>query len=211
MSIRTAGFAATALTAILFSAGAAHATPQPACSVTDLSLTIAGTTYDATACATGAMSSPDNPSNATSQMNTALGTNFTWVAKLGQGGSTQGIQFTVSATSGNTGTWTVTWADTNPVGALTLPVYASLDVGLTGGSVGDAYEFTNLLLPASPTSGSGSFLISFVNKGGQNPGISDINLAVGNLSEAPVPEPATVALFGAGLMGLGLVRRARKS
>ena len=65
-----------------------------------------------------------------------------------------------------------------------LPLLIDLDVALFGGNNGSGYLLTNVLLPISPNSGTGTFDINFVNNGGQQPTISHLLLAGGNARRA---------------------------
>jgi len=67
---------------------------------------------------------------------------------------------------------------------------------------GGTFTNNNLLFTASASSGT----ISFVGSAAGN-AVS----ALDNLTVSSVPEPATLALFGAGLAGLGALRRRRKA
>ena len=127
-----------------------------------------------------------------------------------------GITFVVSIASGGVdgapGTWTIAWADSNGAAPNNLPLYVDLVVLLVGGKTDAAYLLSSVLLPAGPYSGSGTFDIEFVNKGGQQPGISHLTLA-GRVGSPPrlrqIPEPASIGMFGAGLLGVWLISRRR--
>jgi PEP-CTERM motif len=215
------------IAAIAFSGTAlAGQIPSSSCSNSDLSLTIGTTIYTPVKCLPNILSTPLNPSNIVSEMNTAFG--FTTPAtafKLATNwsnttnpGTVDGIDYSITASAVTKGTFTVTWADHNPSGSLTLPIVTDFLVGLDGGSTGDGYEFTNVILPITPNSGTGTFTISFLNGGNQTPGLSGITLAVGDdvacgrtngcdPTTRSVPEPATIAVLGTGLLGLGFIRR----
>jgi hypothetical protein len=128
-----------------------------------------------------------------------------------------GITFVVETSGGSDGapgSWTVTWTDTNALLPQNLPITVDLAVVLMGGNNMAAYLLSDVLLPASPTSGSGVFDIQFVNHGGRQPTISHLTLAgriVPSTKIIEVPEPASVLMWGAGLLGLWTLRGRRKS
>jgi len=61
-------------------------------------------------------------------------------------------------------------------------------------------------------SNTGTFKITFTNNGGNFPGLSGLSLLTRDLREitittpSEIPEPVSMLLFGAGLLGLGLNR-----
>jgi hypothetical protein len=183
--------------------GGAHAT---LCAPSDLSLTIGSTTYAPTACRDAINNG--NPTQETANLNAAFGTAFSYLDKSDDVGQIyQGLSFTVTAPQVVDGAWTVAWADTNGNAPLNLPVTMSFEVGLFGGNNGAGYELTNVLLPITPNTGSGTFDIDFLNGGGQMPMLSHLTLTGVLVASGPVPEPMSAALLGVGLMGLAWVRR----
>jgi hypothetical protein len=120
----------------------------------------------------------------------------------------------VADSGGSTGTWTISWTDTNGTAPLNLPIIMNFDVGLFGGNTGDGYLFDNVLLPIVPDTGSGTFDITFFNNGKQHPAISHLTLTGGDPrtptpDPTPAPEPMSMLLLGTGVFGLGLIRRRR--
>jgi hypothetical protein len=141
------------------------------------------------------------------------------------GSSLGGLQIT-NITATTTG-WTISW-----VGAAgTLPMTIDLAVMLKAGSgtntgttqtalasttdpVNDAgsWWLPKVYLHNGSSTGSGAFVIEWLNKGGQTPDLSNLSLAA-RLARDPrifVPEPGTLGLLGFGLAGLwaaGMVRR----
>ena len=188
------------------------------CETDDISLTIGATTWYASSCTDG-ITQGGGPSVESDAINTGLGTSLTFIAKSDNAtpdtGSLGGIQFTVDTDPGSSGGWTLSWSDINGSALANLPVQIDLAIGIFGGNNGAAYLFDDLVLPAVPGSGTGTFAITFTNNGGNNPAISHFNLLGGNLStitrEVPVPEPTTLALLGSALLGLWYVRRRQYS
>jgi hypothetical protein len=191
----------------------------------DVSLTINSTLYSASNCYGQYAQNQGNLSNLLSDFNSIFGSTGTFLglAQSANGsdpnGLGGGLTFSVTATAGVSGSWTVTWTDSNTTTAPNLPIAVDLGVVLTGGSQAAAFLLPSVTLPVSPNSGTGTFVIDFLNNGGQTPAISDFTL-VGRVDGpttdctecAPppaVPEPATLAILGTGMMAVAIVRRRR--
>lgn len=200
-----AGVALAALTGYMAPASATLS------STSDMSLTIGTTTYHPTSSIDGVNNG--NPTQETANLNAAFNTNFVYLDKSDDVSSAGigGIKFTVTAPiTGPDGTWTVAWTDTDLTLLPNLPITLDLEVGLFGGNNGAGFLFSNVLLPISPNTGSGSFDIDFLSKGGNTPDLSHLTLTGGNAHGImSVPEPFTLSLLGTGLIGLGMVRRRR--
>ncbi len=120
-----------------------------------------------------------------------------------------GVTFTLTAGSG---LWQLSWATTGSPG---LPV--SLDFVFVTKAANDwsAYLFSDVDFTSSPTSGDGTYTITWLNNGGNVPALSHASLYArtgGTVTEEPfpVPEPGTLVLFGTALLGLGFAKK-RKS
>lgn len=173
---------------------------------------------------------PSNQSGTTTQdyanTNTLFGYNdwsFAVQDKAGNAstsGTVNGFTFSLTAGTGNgqkgtLGSWGLNVQDANNNDLLTIPFEMDFVVYLFGGNNGAFYFFDNETINAS---NAGTFQINFVNNSGQFPKLSHITLLVrdmhnvenGGGGSSEVPEPASMLLFGAGLLGLGLSRRRSK-
>ncbi len=204
--------------------------PSPACTLNDITLSIATVVSHPVQCITDLQlndngSSPDHERDL---MNTAFGTTFSTIGRDEKNNtpsvmSLDGIQFTMTtnAIKNETGSFTLSWIDTNGTALDNLPITIGFEVDLNGGSNSDAYRFASVLLPDAPNnSGVASFELTFHNGGDNVPGLSHITLTAGDDVEVTqqcttncvvaTPEPSTIALLGLGLLGTIAVAKRKR-
>lgn len=131
-----------------------------------------------------------------------------------------GLTFSLSAANGQNGqpdpsTWGLTVTDNDPNSAPSIPFTMDFLIHLHGGNNNAFYFFDDRTINAT---NAGIFQIAFTNKGGEFPGLSNFDILVRDLrndngggSGSEIPEPASLLLFGAGLLGFGLNRRRKQA
>jgi len=126
-------------------------------------------------------------------------------------GSLSGIDFTLSASTGTVGTWTLSAVDTNGPAYADLPVTMDFVGVLKAGSGFAAYYFDDALVGGG---NAGTWTIAFTNRGGQIPDLSHLSLytridATGGIPPIPEAETYAMMLVGLGLVGFMARRRTR--
>jgi hypothetical protein len=143
-----------------------------------------------------------------------------------------GIQYTLATTTlagsgvNKVQNWTLQWTDTNGAAAPNFPATIDLALQWNGGNRDVFYLFDDVELASGPTSGSGVVDIRVMNPRGNSDigtshlevfftdaipltGPTGVDVEGNEGATAPIPEPASVLLFGAALAGFGLARRRR--
>lgn len=135
--------------------------------------------------------------------------------------SSNGLTFTLSAAKGQNGqptpaTWELTVTDDDLNTAPSIPFTMDFLIHMHGGNNDAFYFFDDRTINAT---NAGTFQINFVNNGNQFPGLSNFDILVRDLQNggggggggSEIPEPASLLLFGAGLLGFGLNRRRKQA
>jgi hypothetical protein len=142
----------------------------------------------------------------------AWGTGWSFLAEADAGANLfMGLSFTVTATEGATGSWTLTGTDTDLNTPLNFPTSLDFIVSLKGGSEYALWGFDNAAVDGSD---AGTFSIVFTNKGGNNPDLSHLIVfarEAGGGSVTSVPEASTYAMLLAGLGLVGFAARRKLS
>lgn len=133
-----------------------------------------------------------------------------------------GLTFMLSADNGQNGqhtpaTWELTVTDDDLNTAPSIPFTMDFLIHMHGGNNDAFYFFDDRTIN---TANAGTFQIAFTNPSGQNfPGLSNFDILVRDLRSiengggggSEIPEPASLLLFGAGLLGFGLNRRRKQA
>lgn len=142
----------------------------------------------------------------------AWGTGWTYLAATDEAGGTfMGLSFSVTATPGSSGSWTLTGIDTNEDAPLNFPTSLDFLVGLKGGTEYALWGFDDANVDGSDT---GTFSIVFTNNGGNNPALSNLIVfgrEAGGGTVSAIPEADTHAMLLAGLALVGFVARRKRA
>jgi hypothetical protein len=138
------------------------------------------------------------------------GTGWTYFDATDESGATfMGLTFTVTATPGSSGSWTLTGTDTNGGTPLNFPATLDFAVGLKAGSEYALWGFDNAVVDGLD---SGTFSIVFTNNGGNNPALSHLIVfgregATGSIMAVPEADTYAMLLAGLGLVGFAARRK----
>lgn len=138
------------------------------------------------------------------------GSGWTYLADSDQGtGAYQGLTFSVTATQGSSGSWTLTGTDSNGTAPLNFPTSLDFAVGLKGGNEYALWGFDNATVTGTD---GGTFSIVFTNNGGNIPDLSHLivfgrEASGGSIAAIPEPETYAMLLAGLGLVGFAARRK----
>jgi len=197
--------AATGLAAAIF------AGPAVAAACTGISLgtsstndvTFAGAASDQ--CVISAVNPQQGPDGNTSGFDSTFGSGWSLLGKVtsGTGSNTlDGVDFTwtFAQLTATTGTWSLV-TDVNATFDLVFAMHAANRSGAF--LFDDESTFANQV-------GAGTWIIHWLNNGGNVPDFSNLTLFARDVAVTPVPEPETYALFLAGLAAMSFVARRRR-
>jgi hypothetical protein len=126
----------------------------------------------------------------------------------------EGVNWSLTgAMSAKKGNYTLSWSDPLPVN---LPLVLDLVVITKASNRFASYFFDDELFQANPSSGEGTWEITFKNNGGQIPNLSHLDVFARVVSRPPppppttVPEPGTLGLLMLGLAGVGIAARRQR-
>ena len=122
-------------------------------------------------------------------------------------GAFLGINFSLTTTAGTSGNWTLTGSDTNV--PTILPTFLDFIVVLKASDRFGAWLLDDVKFDGSD---GGTWKINFLNNAGNIPDLSHLSLYVRNGDDPSgppkqIPEPASLLLMSAGLIGFGFARR----
>lgn len=133
----------------------------------------------------------------------------------------EGLTFTLSAANDQNGQptpdiWKLMVTDNDLNTAPSIPFTMDFLIHMHGGNNNAFYFFDDRTINAT---NAGTFQINFGNNGNQFPGLSNFDILVRDLRSiengggggSEIPEPTSLLLFGAGLLGFGLNRRRKQA
>jgi PEP-CTERM motif-containing protein len=197
--------------------------------LTDVTFTIGATDYSPVDCYGVTSTADSSIATVLTDVNNLRWEDFVGgVQDLPSGGGSSAtidnIAYTLT-TGAQTGTgtsttqlWTLAWTDTNGATEPNLPVYVDFVLDWKGGNFDVFYLFTDVLLPISPSSGSGTIEVKVTNPPGTSDlGTSHLDVLLsntrpgGDVPPSQIPEPSTVALIALGMLLAAGVQRAKQT